>query len=112
MTEVYVPLLDATSIDFTNDDERAGVEKTITQAGITHIEDDRGDIRKIFGRLNKKTVPLNNGGDGPQRITFDKVKTFGTMEEKKDEVQHAGRAHAILSASSSCLLYTSPSPRD
>ena len=49
MAEVYVPLLDATSIDFTNDDERAGVEKTITQAGITHIEDDRGDIRKIFG---------------------------------------------------------------
>lgn len=30
MTEVYVPLLDATSIDFTNDTERAGVEKTIT----------------------------------------------------------------------------------
>lgn len=102
MAEAYIPLLDATSIDFTNPDERAGVEKTITQAEITHIEDDRGDIRKIFGRLNKKTVPLNNAGDGPQRLAFDKVKSFGKMEEREEktaEVEHSQRAHAMLSAS-------------
>ena len=112
MAELYVPLLDATSIDFTNAEERAGVEKTITQAEITHIEDERGDIRKIFGRLNKKTVPINNDGDGPQRIAFGKIKSFGKMKEKPTEVEHSSRTHAVLSASSSHRwLNCTPAPR-
>ena len=88
--------------DSVGDEELAHIEDVINQVGITHLEDSDGVIRRIAGHLNKKTIPLaNEDGNGPTRLSFGKVKTLGTIEEDEPEpAGHAGRAHAVLSASS------------
>lgn len=100
--------------DAVGDEELAHIEDVINQVGITHLEGGDGVIRRIAGHLNKKTIPLaNEDGNGPTRLSFGKVKTLGTIEEDEPEpAGHAGRAHAVLSASSAHRwLNCTPAPR-
>lgn len=47
--------------------------------GSTHVQTANGKVYKIFNQLNKKSVPLNHAGTGPQRIPYSKVKSFGRL---------------------------------
>lgn len=110
----YTPLITIKGIDLEENIIRQGIEESITMKGATHVRTHSGAVWKIFDRLNKKSVPLNNAGNGPQRIGFAKVESFGILEDEeqgtpgdKQEKQgggadpgHSGRDHAFLSASS------------
>ena len=112
----YTPLITIKGIDLEENIIRQGIEESITTKGATHVRTHSGAVWKIFDRLNKKSVPLNNAGNGPQRIGFAKVESFGILEDEKQgtpgEKQekpeqgsgvaptHSDRAHALLSASS------------
>ncbi|MDN6438356.1 MAG: hypothetical protein L0K27_02685 [Corynebacterium nuruki] len=49
--------------------------------GITHAQDIRGDVRRIFSKLNRKSVPLNSAGAGPQRWAYSRVSSLGVVED-------------------------------
>lgn len=95
MTQHYQQLITVDALDLTDTD--AATAK-LQELGATHVETTDGDVYKIFSRLNRKSVPLNHAAQGPQRLTFNKVASFGTMTDTPAE-GHAGRAHALLSAS-------------
>lgn len=123
----YLPKFDTQGIDFDNADAVERVQTVIERAGLTHVETTSGDVWKIHQRLNKKSVPLNHAGEGPQRIPFTKVKSFGVIDDDGVVVvevdapaggvecatpAHTVRAHALLSASSSHRwLNCTPSPK-
>ncbi len=126
MTHQYVPLIEAPA-----DDGGFAVVNVVTlqeqvdELEVTHVRTRQGKVWKIFSLLNKKSVPLNNAGDGPQRVNFSTVESFGVLRAAEviladkgpeddahegydgDEpepapapaVAHADRAHALLSAS-------------
>lgn len=120
----YVPLIEAPA-----DDGGFAVVNVVTlqeqvdELEVTHVRTRQGKVWKIFSLLNKKSVPLNNAGDGPQRVNFSTVESFGVLRaaevvladegpeadahegydgdepEPAPAVAHADRAHALLSAS-------------
>lgn len=112
----YTPLITIENIDLEENIIRKGIEESITTKGATHVRTHSGAVWKIFDRLNKKSVPLNNAGNGPQRIGFAKVESFGILEDEEQDIPegkqekpeqvsgaalaHSDRAHALLSASS------------
>lgn len=49
----------------------------IKAKGCTHVRARNGRIYRIFSGLNRKSVPLNTGGIGPQRLTWPQVESFG-----------------------------------
>lgn len=128
MTEAqYVPLIEAPATDggFSNVNVIT-LQEQLDHHEVTHVRTKQGKVWKVFTQLNKKSVPLNNGGDGPQRVNFGSVESFGVMATPGEEAKnmpeniptspprasgqqsnsletlnssHADRAHAILSAS-------------
>lgn len=74
MTAEYMPVIIPEA-----EPDVASLQDDLTRNKITHVKTRAGEVYRIFDRLNKKSVPLNNGGDGPQRVTYPKVESFGTM---------------------------------
>lgn len=129
MPEIYISKinLEQEGIDLATGNGHAKAQQIITDFSLTHAKDRQGKVWKFHPKLNRKSVALNHAGEGPQRLTFDRVVSFGTMEEmhsqsgkvvdipdaetsettgqklaKDDKVldiSHAGRSHALLSAS-------------
>lgn len=109
----YQPLIPLEGIDFENAITRVNIQSQIQDQGATHVRTTDGEVWKIFDRLNKKSIPLNNAGRGPQRIAFNRAESFGVIRE--DSLQapaHGERDHALLSASSSHRwLNCTPAPK-
>ncbi|WP_257202966.1 DUF2800 domain-containing protein [Corynebacterium cystitidis] len=115
----YTPITDVSKVNFDDPIEHSSINAVLESGQVTHVRDTNGDVWKVSPYLNKKSVPLNHAGVGPQRLTFNKVESFGTIEEttgpaegdspqEPDEtpagetataVAHADREHALLSAS-------------
>lgn len=127
----YQPLIGTEGLDFDEGATRQSVEDAIVTKGATHVRTTSGDVWKIFTKLNKKSVPLNNAGRGPQRIGYAKVESFGVLIDDDEQPAgsvgekpvalaeanspeapaHTGRAHALLSASSAHRwLHCTPAP--
>ena len=81
----YQPLIGAEGLDFDEGATRQSVEDAIVTQGATHVRTTSGDVWKIFTKLNKKSVPLNNAGNGPQRIGYAKVESFGALTEDAEQ---------------------------
>lgn len=93
---------------FTPDDK-----DRIQAASPTHVETVDGDVWGIRLPLNAKSIPLDDAGARITRIPYSKATAFLTINEAKASTQgHAGRDHALLSASSSARwLNCTPAPR-
>ena len=78
-TGTYLPKILADDVDFDAPDEVKALDASLTEYGLTHVKDKSGRVWKVLGKLNRKSVPLNNAGDGPQRINFTSVSSFGVM---------------------------------
>lgn len=75
MTAEYVPQL----IPEDDPDVRE-LHEDIVRHRITHVRDQQGRVFKIFGHLNRKSVPLNHAVPRlPSRIPFPQVEDFGIM---------------------------------
>ncbi|AEG81709.1 hypothetical protein CULC809_01176 [Corynebacterium ulcerans 809] len=122
----YDPKIYAKDIDFEQPDEIKALKTTIAEYGLTHVKDRQGRVWKITGDLNKKSVPLETTDEGPSRINFSSVHSFGIswdgtpteypqnieaggtetatkaaekVEEESPQSEPEERAHAVLSAS-------------
>lgn len=73
----YVPKIIACDVDFDSPDGIKALQATLDDFGLGHVKDKQGRVWKILGRLNKKSVPLDNAGEGPKRINFTSVVSFG-----------------------------------
>lgn len=110
----YTPLIFAHDVDLEDTVERKVLEATITEQGITHVRSTKGEVFKIFGRLNKKSVPLNTAASATsQRLAFAKVESFGIEQATEPATPaHGERDHALLSASSAHRwLHCTPAPK-
>lgn len=87
----------------------------IQAACVTHVHTFDGDTWHIRQPLNAKSIPLDDASATITRIAYTKAKSFGTMTEDEapvDAPHHAGRDHALLSASSSARwLHCTPAPK-
>ena len=106
-TRTYVPKLKADEIDFARD--HGFLQSGLEREGWDHVEDKKGRIFKISGKLNRKSVPVDSDDPkGPKRVNFTSVVSFGRMqplEEPTEPAEGTGdegpaeREHAMLSAS-------------
>lgn len=80
MTAQYMPVIIPEA-----EPDVASLQDDLTRNRCTHVKTRTGEVYRIFDRLNRKSVPLNNGGDGPQRVTYPKVESFGTMIDPRPE---------------------------
>lgn len=111
----YTPVL--TGPDLTDPTQHTDLAHKIETKEITHVRDTKGEVWRTHTWLNKKSVPLNHAGIGPTRLAFDKVESFGVLEQVEEKPAeeaeaeeppkpaaaapaHQERAHALLSASS------------
>lgn len=115
MTEVFKPLVDATTIDFDNPVEHGRIREQVEAKKLTHCKDTSERTWLLHPWLNKKSVPLNHAGNGPTRLPFRQVVALGVMSDNREETEalreqaadtqqetgHADRTHAVLSASGS-----------
>lgn len=129
----YKPLLGIEAVDVDDPEERASLQASIREHEYTHVQDTNGNVWWLGGRVNKKSVALDDtrGDDTPPRVKFTEVATFGVMdgttratpEKNPDETAetpgqeqraapaHHERAHALLSASSANRwLHCTPAP--
>lgn len=99
----YKPIIDARTLDMSHGTDYTRIKDLIEDGSITHVRSTKNEIQKVFGWLNKKSVPLNRGDQGPTRWTFEKIESYGTVEETPaapaPAIDHAHRDHALLSAS-------------
>ena len=103
----YAPILEG---PFTPE-SREEIQAQITAHRLDYIKTQDEAIYRIRGKLNAKSIPLDDSSTHLTRVTFEKVASFGTLEpavpkaETKTEdtepapANHAERAHAVLSAS-------------
>lgn len=87
MTHEYIPLIEAPATDggFSNVNVITLQEQLHEHdPAITHIRTKQGKVWKIFTLLNKKSVPLNHAGDGPQRVNFTSVGSFGVLGDPEN----------------------------
>lgn len=104
----YEPKISMSGLDMDNPIDFSNIRDKIQSGELTHIQDRKGNVWRIFDRLNKKSVPLNHASDGPQRLPFAQVSSFGVSTtpdhsvatEEGTKPHHSERAHALLSASS------------
>lgn len=75
------------SIDGQEPENTKGTQTLIQAKGATHVRAMNGKIWRIFGSLNAKSVPLNNAGDGPPRLAWAQVESFGTVIDKSGGVE-------------------------
>lgn len=61
--------------------DAARLQEEADRLGITHAQDIRGDVRRIFSKLNRRSVPLNSAGAGPQRWAYSRVSSLGVVED-------------------------------
>ena len=85
MNEQYIPLIHTPESGNFADINVITLQERIHNVGVTHVRTKQGKVWKIFQLLNKKSVPLNNGGDGPQRVNFGSVESFGVIQEEEPE---------------------------
>lgn len=85
---------------FTHED-REWLQEIIDAEDLDYVRTTDGEILHIHTKLNAKSIPLNDASDTKTRIPYDKVVSFGRLQEADQEVQegHADRDHALLSAS-------------
>ncbi|MGQ4493351.1 DUF2800 domain-containing protein [Corynebacterium diphtheriae] len=83
MPRNYTPKIDAANVDFDQPEEIKSLKATIEEYGLTHVKDRQGRVWEMSGALNKKSVPLDESSDGPSRINFRSVVSFGVMWEGK-----------------------------
>ena len=91
MTEPqYVPILEAPADDggFSTVNV-VTLQEQVDELEVTHVRTRQGKVWKIFSLLNKKSVPLNNAGDGPQRVNFSSVESFGVLGTPEGEEETA-----------------------
>lgn len=105
-TSTYVPKLKADEIDFARD--HGFLQSGLDREGWDHVEDKKGRIFKISGKLNQKSVPVDSDdAKGPKRVNFTSVVSFGRMQPLEEPTEPAEgtdggpaeREHAMLSAS-------------
>ena len=68
--------------------------------------------RLLRGKHKVTIAPNVDSGDFVIIINADKVALTGAKLEQKRAYRHSGYPGGFKSTSYSCLLYTSPSPRD
>lgn len=104
-SEKYDPVIDG---PFTCDDQ-ATLKKDIANQGITHVRTLGGTIYRIQGKVNAKSLSLDDSGTHLTRTPLDTVESLGTLNlesaaqvvesESSSAGGHAERDHAVLSAS-------------
>lgn len=85
----YLPKVAADGLDFDNPDTHQALQSVLDDHNLDHVKDKQGRVWKILGKLNKKSVPLNNAGPGPQRINFSSVVSFGIDQRVPTEYASA-----------------------
>ncbi|WP_165164930.1 DUF2800 domain-containing protein [Corynebacterium qintianiae] len=122
--DTYAPTI--ITPDLTDPTQHTTIAAKLEAGDLTHVRDTKGTVWKTHTWLNKKSVPLNHTQQGPTRLPFDRVESFGVLQDetepaagdkleatvaKTEPVAHQGRAHALLSASSANRwLHCTPAP--
>lgn len=58
------------------------MQEECDRLGVTHVRSNSGQVEKIFSKLNKASVSLNNGGNGTPRWPWSRVGALGTLAER------------------------------
>lgn len=84
--ETYLPILKPPPGQTFAEVNVISLQETIHEhdPAITHVRTKQGKVWKIFTLLNKKSVPLNHAGDGPQRVNFTSVESFGVLGDPEN----------------------------
>lgn len=63
----------------------AWLQAEVDRLGVTHAQNWRGDVRKIFSKLNRKSVPLNHAAGGPQRWEYARIGSLGILVDGDED---------------------------
>lgn len=86
----YQPVINGSDIDLTTPDDHAKIDEMINLGQITHLQTTAGWVYLLRGKLNAKSVPIHDPSNGvAQRVTFDKVASFGVMPPAENPVDQA-----------------------
>lgn len=99
----YLPKVSADLIDFDNPDTHEALQAVLDEHSLDRVKDKQGRVWKILGKLNKKSVPLNNAGAGPQRINFSSVVSFGVDQQVPTDYARAVAAGDEAAAEAATL---------
>lgn len=58
------------------------IQAEADRLGVTHVRSNSGQVEKIFSKLNRRSVSLNNGGNGTPRWPWSRVGALGTLAER------------------------------
>lgn len=79
-TKVYRPLIRITGVP----DDFDKLQAQVDASGVTHVRDTRGQVFKIFSKLNRRSVSLNTASAGPERRPYNRVESLGVLDEIPD----------------------------
>lgn len=109
-TSTYVATIHAPDGGW-GDDDHDTIAAAIDEYGSTCMQVDDGEVWQMRTPINKKSISVENDGEGASRFGFKRITSLGTcapastpapvkQQETETAPAHAGRDHALLSASS------------
>lgn len=57
------------------------LERQAADFSITHVRASNEKVWRTYSWLNRKSVPLNHAGIGPQRLPWSQVESLGVQEQ-------------------------------
>ena len=112
-TSTYVPTIHAPDGGW-GDGDHDTIAQAIEEYGLTCMQVDDGGVWQMRTPINKKSISVENGGEGASRFGFKRITSLGTCApaasgntpaavetttEAERAPAHAGRDHALLSLS-------------